>query len=152
MNLKKIKGANIASSRGRHGTGTVSQKIFSSRDSSPKLSFGIPRPAWVLVPVIDPGFLNFESRSRSQIPDFLMRPGPSPESRIFQISVPVPVSDPQNLNLSPGPSPGFPNESRSRNVFRKWGVKNRSLNLMILAIINSGRIGEIDRSPADVEA
>ena len=50
----------------------------------------------------DPGFFYFESRSR--IPDFLiLPPGPSPGSRIFQISVPVPVPD---FLMRPGPSPG----------------------------------------------
>ena len=81
----------VFSFRGRHGTGTVSRKIFSPRDrvpeffsprdSPPKLSPGIPRPAnlspgpsprsrifqfWVPVPVPNPGFSDFASRSRSQ--------------------------------------------------------------------------------------
>ena len=78
--------------RGRHGTGTVSRKIFSPRDrvpeffsprdGPPKLSPGIPRPAnlspgpsprsrifqfWVPVPIPNPGFSDFASRSQSQI-------------------------------------------------------------------------------------
>ena len=58
-------------SRGRHGTGTVSRKIFRPQESPPKLSFGIPRPGpsprsqifqfWVPVP--NPGFSDFASRS-----------------------------------------------------------------------------------------
>ena len=96
--------------RGRYGTGTVSWKIFSprdrvpeffsSRDSPLKSSPGIPRP-----------------RNLS--------PGPGLRSRIlkFWVSVPVPntrLSDfasqsqiPLILNLSPGFSPEFWNESWS---------------------------------------
>ena len=76
--------------RGRNGTGTVCRKIFSLRDRVPeffsprdnpaKLSPEIPRPAnlspgpsprsrifqfWVPVPVPNPGFSDFASRSRS---------------------------------------------------------------------------------------
>ena len=77
---------------------------------------------WVPVPVPDPGFFHFESRSRSRIPDFLiLRPGPSPgerylkqggkyywirdtagpspKSRKFWIWVPVSVPD---FKMSPG--------------------------------------------------
>ena len=39
-----------------------------------------------------------------------MRPGPSPGSRIFQISVPVPVPDPANFEF----------ESRSQSQILKW--------------------------------
>ena len=39
---------------------------------------------WVPVQVPDPGFFNFESRSRSRIPDFLiLRPGPGPSPGFF---------------------------------------------------------------------
>ena len=61
--------------------GSARDRIFSPRDSPPKLSPGIPRPAnlspgpsprsrifqfWVPVPVPNPGFSDFASRSRSQ--------------------------------------------------------------------------------------
>ena len=62
--------------RGRRGTTTVSRKIFSPRDSLPKLSPGNPRPA-------------------------NLSPGPSPRSQIFWFCVLVPVRGPDFSNFSP---------------------------------------------------
>ena len=73
------------SNRGRHGTGTVSRKILSSRDSP-----GILRPA------------NLSPGPESRIFWFC---APVP-AQIFQISAPVPVPD-FKMSLGPGPrSPG----------------------------------------------
>ena len=91
--------------RGRHGTKTVSRKIFSPRnrvpelfsrrDSRTKLSPGIPRPAKLSPGIPRPANLS---------------PGPSPRSRIFQFWVPVPV-----------PNPGFSDfASRSRFQSRNF--------------------------------
>ena len=65
--------------RGRYGTGTMSRKIFSPRDSPPRLCPRFPRPA-----NLSPRFFNFESRFR--IPDFL----------IFASLVPGFSQDPEN--------------------------------------------------------
>ena len=98
--------------RGRHGTGTVSRKIFSPRDRVPeffslrdspaKLSPGIPRPA----------NLSPDPSPRSRISNF----SPSPRSRKFGIWVPIPVPYPgfqisaqvpvPDFKMSPSPCPG----------------------------------------------
>ena len=87
---------------------------------------------WVPVQVIDPGFFNFESLSRSQIPDFLiLRPGldPSPQSRIFQISVPVPKIWEDFFSLSRMPTSDY---AYQRNIFDQ---KLKLTNLLKMALI-----------------
>ena len=103
--------------RGRHGTGTVSWKIFSPRNRVPVFFSARDSPLkwvpeshvpriWLPVPVRDPGFFNFQSwstmvsvpnpeffyasRSQSLVPDFSNF---SLRSRKFWIWVPVPVPD-----------------------------------------------------------
>ena len=59
----------MANTRGRHGTGTVSRKIFSPQDRVQ--DFSNPRDS--------PGFFRFQARSLSGIPQILnLSPGPRP--------------------------------------------------------------------------
>ena len=117
--------------RGRHGTGTLSRKIFGPGDSRP--GFFSPRdcpgffcPAGLVSRVIS----DFESRVPSRVPNVLnFSPASRPGSRIFHISCPGPSPGP-GIHRNPG-CPASPVVSRLSRIL-KWKKNARIKRKQIL--------------------